>query len=98
MNRKFIIVAISTFVVSASAAFAAGPGADGNAAFSNEASPNGCTNPACVSNGVVQFGAGGGIANTNGQGGLHANENSVVSNPGADEFDQIVKPGTNNPD
>ena len=96
MNRKFIIVAISTFVVSASAAFAAGPGADGNAAFSKDLSPNNCG--LCVSNGVVQFGAAGGIANTNGQGGLHANENSVVSDPRGDEFDQNVKPGTNNPD
>jgi hypothetical protein len=94
---KLTTIAALAALATSSAVFAAGPGADGNAAFSNEASPNGC-GEGCVSNGVVQFGANGGIANTNGQGGLHANENSVLSNPGADEFDQNVKPGTNNPD
>lgn len=94
MKKLFVTAAVSALLATSGAGLAAGPKSE-NPAFSNDKSPNNCGNPACISNGVVQFGANGGIANTHGQAGLHANEHAPISNPGSDAFSMNVKPRSN---
>ncbi len=90
MKKVYLAAIVAAFAISPAMAGTFGPKSE-NPAFNQENSPGTCTGT-CLSNGVVQFGSSGGIANANGQAGDHASSTAPITDPKSSAFDMNVKP------